>query len=326
MWTTNFIEAVSERDVDLLLLEEFKVNPPFRSWFIHQTINRLSSANFVGAFHSISDARLGESDIVLGFDAAAGRCAVLLENKIDATFQPAQAERYHRRGQEGVKQGLWVEFITCIVAPDVFLKNQSGVDEFDVCISYEQLIHWFAQREPDDGDRSKYKAEVLRYALEKTRRRGLGKSVPEVTAFWAGYWQLASREFPELRMRQPGGKGPLADWPDFRGNGLPAGTHIIHKWADGKVDLELSGMQPFEDDVRQRVTPLLPDDASIEVTGRSLAVRLMVPPLDRWALFDTQVGAARSGLTAVKRLLQLAPQLFSNTAVLNLRKNTGPQV
>lgn len=323
MWTTNFIEAVSERDIDLLLLEEITVNAGFRSWFVQNAVDKLSGASFVGAFHSISDARLGESDIVLGFDQAnAKRCAVLLENKIDAGFQPDQAERYHRRGEEGIQQGTWAEFITCIVAPQVFLNNQSGVEEFDTSISYERLVEWFDQQK-EQVERSRYRAAVLRYAAEKTRRKAIGKAVPEITGFWASYWQLACKEFPELRMPQPGGKGPLADWPDFRGNGLPAGTHILHKWADGKVDLELSGMAAFEEEVRRSLTESLPDGVSIEVTGKSLALRLMVPPLDRWQLFDAQIDAARSGLAAVTRLVNIGPSLLSTSGVLTLRQGTA---
>jgi hypothetical protein len=223
----------------------------------------------------------------------------LLENKIDAGFQPDQAERYHRRGEEGIQQGTWAEFITCIVAPQVFLNNQSGVEEFDTSISYERLVEWFDQQK-EQVERSRYRGAVLRYAAEKTRRKAIGKAVPEITAFWAGYWQLACREFPELRMPQPGGKGPLADWPDFRGNGLPAGTHILHKWADGKVDLELSGMAAFEEEVRRSLTESLPDGVSIEVTGKSLALRLMVPPLDRWQLFDKQLNFVQHVMTVLK--------------------------
>jgi hypothetical protein len=322
MWTINFIEAVSERDIDLLLLEEFTVNAGFRAWFVETAVDKLSGASFIGAFHSISDARLGESDIVLGFDHAdTKRCAVLLENKIDAAFQPDQAERYHRRGEEGVRQGTWTEFITCIVAPQAFLKNQSGAEEFDTSVSYERLVEWFDQQR-EEVERNCYRAAVLRYAAEKTRRKAIGKAVPEVTAFWAGYWQLACNEFPELQMPRPGGKGPGADWPDFRGNGLPPGTHILHKLADGKVDLELSGMADLEDEVRRTATQFLPDDASIEVTGKSLAVRLMVPPLDRWQLFDAQIDAARSGLAAVKRLVNIGPTFLSKSGVLNLRQGT----
>jgi hypothetical protein len=323
MWTTHFIETVSERDIDLLLLEEFTVNAGFRSWFVETAVDKLSGASFVGAFHSISDARLGESDIVLGFDhAETKRCAVMLENKIDAAFQPDQAERYHRRGEDGIRQGTWAAFITCIVAPQAFLKNQSGAEEFDTSISYERLAEWFEQQK-EQSERNGYRAAVLRYAAEKTRRKAIGKAAPEVTAFWAGYWQLVCKEFPALQLPRPGGKGPGADWPDFRGNGLPAGTHILHKLADGKVDLEISGMAALEDEVRRAATEFLPDDASIEVTGKSLAVRLMVPPLDRWQLFDGQIDAARLGLAAVTRLANIGPTLLRKSGVLNLRQGTA---
>lgn len=127
MWSTQHIESVSERDIDLLLLEELNVNESFRRWFIAKTLG-LSHSNFgfVGAYHSIIDAAYGESDIVVGFRQTNGsHLAVLAENKIDADFQPRQAERYRHRGQSGIDDGTWSSFLTCLIAPQDFLDTRS---------------------------------------------------------------------------------------------------------------------------------------------------------------------------------------------------------
>src|SRR6266446_6305035 len=97
----NFIEAVAERDIDLLLLEEFHVSDEFRSWFVNQVLpDSLTNTSFEGAWHSVTQPRLGESDLlVIVAGSTGGRMALLIENKIDAPPQPEQGARYRERGQ-----------------------------------------------------------------------------------------------------------------------------------------------------------------------------------------------------------------------------------
>jgi len=52
---TNFIEAVVERDIDLLLLEEMHVSTSFRSWLIKLVYGTDTEiASFEGAWHSFN--------------------------------------------------------------------------------------------------------------------------------------------------------------------------------------------------------------------------------------------------------------------------------
>ena len=92
------VERKYERDVDLLLAEEFAVNPEFAERFKALT-------KFAGATAKISDFwvsksnSMGESDLIAVYQRPDGnRFALLIEDKVDANLQQDQAERYRMRG------------------------------------------------------------------------------------------------------------------------------------------------------------------------------------------------------------------------------------
>lgn len=115
----SFLEVVTERDIDLLFLEELHVSQEFREWVVEVVYGSgLNPINFIGAWHSLSHPTLGESDLVVVFEASDGsRKGILLENKVDAPPQSDQGLRYRSRGAAGVVAGDWKGFRTCILAP-----------------------------------------------------------------------------------------------------------------------------------------------------------------------------------------------------------------
>lgn len=106
--------AVQERDSDLLLLEELHATPDFAQWWCEQL--GLQDASFDGAWHSVFNAD-GETGVLLRVRVCAARVGVLIENKVAAAEQHKQAARYHRRGAQGVSDGWFDRYITCMVAP-----------------------------------------------------------------------------------------------------------------------------------------------------------------------------------------------------------------
>ena len=95
MHTLDIIAYISEREIDLLLLEELHVSAEFRSWFVSQVFGTsVQCAKFLAAWHSVDHSSLGESDLVLKFeDVSEKMTAILVEDKIDAPPQPDQAVR-----------------------------------------------------------------------------------------------------------------------------------------------------------------------------------------------------------------------------------------
>src|ERR1700693_2158188 len=90
-----YLQRVDERDIDLLLMEEFHVSPDFVTWFCERV--GLKDIEFGGAWHSLTDED-GETDVLLRVRSGDTRMAVLIENKIAAPEQPEQDARYHLRG------------------------------------------------------------------------------------------------------------------------------------------------------------------------------------------------------------------------------------
>ena len=62
------IESIQERDVDLILLEEFCTDNTFCDWFVRElNLPKFSSSN--GAWRSITDYGLGETDILFSYNS-----------------------------------------------------------------------------------------------------------------------------------------------------------------------------------------------------------------------------------------------------------------
>lgn len=103
------MEAVAERDIDLLILEELIVTEEFAQWFYVENHLALPPHGGAKAFHSVSDAELSESNIVVLCDNGH---AILIGNKIDTTVQADQTLRYILRGEK----------LRCL-APEFYLKS-----------------------------------------------------------------------------------------------------------------------------------------------------------------------------------------------------------
>src|ERR1035437_7084295 len=89
--------------------------------------------------------------------------------KIGASFQPGQAERYHKRGEDGKNEPekKWNRFWTCLVASKNYVKRGHG---FDAAVELEQIRDWLAVSEPK---RQKFKIRVINQAIENANKRGI---------------------------------------------------------------------------------------------------------------------------------------------------------
>jgi len=303
MKKTNFIEAVTERDVDLLVLEELHVSPNFQDWIVRLIYGSgYGPVRFDNAWHALSHPTLYESDLVFTFDHPNGyKCAVLIENKIDAPPQPEQATRYKARGEAGTEAGDWQKYKTCILAPQLYLSKITDANAYDVQIAYEAIKEWFQQRGTDDK-RSQYKSRLIQEAIDQNRRGYTPKIDERVTRFWHSYWLFASREFPELSMKEPRDKPAGATWTEFRTKEFGQKRRIYHKLGDGIVDLEMDDMGDSVDKLKSTYAGSLGSDVEIMRAGRKASILIHVPRLDRFGEFDLQIDDVRKGLKAAYRL------------------------
>ncbi len=99
---------VSERDMDLLFLEEFVSSPKFLNIFLSKV--GLENADMIEAEQSKVDMEYGESDMTLIVEKGGNKYGILIENKIDAIAMPNQYGRYVERGKIGIKNKEYNDF------------------------------------------------------------------------------------------------------------------------------------------------------------------------------------------------------------------------
>ena len=162
------LEAVTERDIDLLLFEELTANSRFAQWFAKKICPELELVS-ISVWHSLTDAELGESDLVLLVNPEQTKHAILVENKVDAAPQPTQAERYRSRGKAGIDLGKWTSFASCLIAPEKYLTSERNTAGYDAKISYEEIQNCIHET-LGDPSRRKFKEFILKEAIEQNRR------------------------------------------------------------------------------------------------------------------------------------------------------------
>lgn len=297
------IQSVAERDMDLLLLEELHASPTFRTWIVEKLFGAGTRLRkFEGAWHSISDAKLGETDLLFCFQSFDGDVwAALIENKISALTQYRQAARYRKRGRKGREDGSWDRYKTCLIAPKAYFETLKPSETFDVYITYEDLAEWFQSQGP--ADRGSYKAKFIKEAIEQNRRGYQITPDERISKFWRSYWQLCSSEFPQLAMKEPGPKPAGGTWPLFQPPNFDKRVQIIHKTEQGFVDLSFSGANAG--DLKMIYRPRLDNETMIEQTGKSAVVRVAVPKIDMFAKFETEADNVYVALQAARKLYDL---------------------
>jgi hypothetical protein len=123
----RYLEAVAERDIDLLLMEEFHISDDFVAWFCGEVgLTGISSA---GAWHSLCDTN-GQSDLLLRVLKEGRRIGVLIENKVAAPEQDLQGERYDLRGIRLRDQGKLDDYVTVMCAPTNYLDALGNDSDF----------------------------------------------------------------------------------------------------------------------------------------------------------------------------------------------------
>ena len=298
------LQTVVERDIDLLVLEELLISEPFQHFFVRQIFGDAEQLDeFDGAWHSVTHHSLGESDLVFTFRAESGiTFGVLVENKINAKFMPQQAKRYLARGKEGKTEGWWQEFTTCLMAPRRYIDgcNAEQKQLFRQTVAYEELISYFGASGSDT--RAKYKAMLLSKACDNSSSGSYVMTEDEaVTEFFRNYWELSLREFPELRMVEPGPKPSGGAWVHFPRVGLPAKIWLTHKIDQDAVVLSFDRTNP-EDLMRVIGDHLQPDLLVVEA-GQSSVIRLRAPAISPISDFSDQEECVRESLAAAYRLL-----------------------
>jgi hypothetical protein len=297
--------AVQERDIDLLIMEQLHASPPFVAWWCE--LLDLEGATFDGAWHSISSAD-GETDVLLRVLVGEERVGVLIENKVAASEQNEQDIRSHRRGAQGIKDGWFDRYVTCMCAPQAYLEALSPQSQYLGRISYEQIASWFAGQ-PDAH--SAWRKRVMEEAVTQGRRGYMKVVSDAVTAFHRDYYEHLCRTQPNIRMNPPGDRGGQGYWMILSADGWPKNVKLNHKMKRGGGTVELGFTGYSQEDIVQKAGEL-PSDIIPITTGQYGSLAIRVPSLDYKAPLEQQIVAVNEAFAAMQRLIPYA-NLFAST-------------
>ncbi len=259
---------VRETNLDFALAEEVLSSAPFLRFLLDELgLDRPGEPNVAAEPNHIG--HNGETDLRIQMDWADHRLVLLVEDKIDAAFQPAQPERYTARAAaEDADTAL-----TVLVAPASYLASSAGL--FDRAIPFERIADHFRNRgemseDPEQAARLLFRADLFQRACVD---RWTAVRDDATTAIWATYADVVRERAP---MFTP---PPVRDRPTtssfvYVTGALPStgsadGPRLVHKLCHGFVDLQFSGSADAVDDARARWAPLLPPGCTIEQAAKT---------------------------------------------------------
>lgn len=202
--THEFIPTLThatERDIDLLLVEEFYASPSFVAWVCKKVglLNQVASSSVLHSKRRTRSRR--EIDI---FVEVAFKCgdmlALLVENKLDATEQPDQAESY--REELTMLSDHFAHRVMILVCPTVYRQSHQGfADKFDTVITYEILAEYFRDQSALGGSeksRMRFRGELIEQAINKSRRGYASIPNAKIGTFNSRYIELLTEIAPSI--------------------------------------------------------------------------------------------------------------------------------
>ena len=297
------ISRLRERDIDLLVCSElhFPESP------LHQLlIGRWNGgvAEFAGAWVSVSyPGSDGETDLLVAYEHGDKSLVLMIEDKVDAEYQPDQPERYQTRAEQWRKDmtsGSNVE--TILLAPEDYFETE-GSEIFDRQVSYEEVITALADA---SDQRTRFLARALQEGRRSLTQSYVALHSDSTTAIWNAIWEMSNSETPQLRMEKPGSKPARAGFIHLtEAEGVSAKdtqrrAKIVYKPARSNADIEFKNMR--QEALRNSVGNLLGADMIVEQAGKSASIRIKVPVVDFGRAPEEQEEAIRQGLQASERL------------------------
>lgn len=188
------VPSVRERDIDIQILQLVETSDEFRDWFIRQFAPNANVEQVLSISHSVKRIH-GESDIELGIETTTGEeILILIENKIDASLQEDQAERYFKRGEKYVESGLCNGFEVGLLAPEGYVKKRER-NQFGKVLTYESIRK---QTQELQHDSTPFIRTLLDLAIEK--QEGGPNSYPQLAQAIEEHFSVCEDEFPPLQL------------------------------------------------------------------------------------------------------------------------------
>ena len=290
-------DTTLERDIDLLIMEEFVSDEEFAQIFLDE-IGIHQAYTIESVIHSKTDADLGESDIVFILVIDGKRHAVHIEDKIDAVAMPRQHDRYDLRAQKDIAAGQYSTYSVVIVAPSKYLEKNKEAQKYCHQVKYEQMRAFFLTK---NDVRSKYKLALLDRAIYEQKNGYQYEANPGVVRFCSAMAKYQRDNYPGLP------NGTYAWWPEYPT--LLNDTKIVFKANKGFCDLQFG--HTLAQDLYSKVKDVLSERMHVVQAGKSASVRIVVTPIWFEKVFEEKIPEVDEALAALCELHELSLKLVS---------------
>ena len=288
---TTGLRSVREIHVDFLLEEEFAANPEFAGNFVHACpIDPPHGPCQVQNVTRSWVCKHGEIDLRVDLSFALpgeGQChlVLLIENKINAAFQPDQPERYSLAAQDEEQESGRRAF-ALLVAPAAYITKGH---KFPSAVTYEDMRTWFC---PDNKRRQDAKTAIIDNAIEKSGATGVQVVDTAMTDFRKAYYSYLEeynrRHGTDFAMRPPAPTYAGDTWFILKSKSLPDWIRFRHMAPTGYVEVSFANapLGPIETFLRQ----IAPTDFTVTKTGKygqHATVRRPIKPIGDFDSFET---------------------------------------
>ena len=290
-------DTTLERDIDLLIMEEFISNEDFAKIFL-DSVGIKDTYSIVEVIHSKTDAVLGESDIVFILEINGKLHALHIEDKIDAIAMPNQHDRYDQRAKKDILSGQYDSYSVLIVAPAKYLALNKEACKYKHQVRYEQMREFFMSC---SDIRSKYKLALIERAIFEQKNGYQYEPNPGVVNFCRSMNEYQKKIYPSLPV------GTTSWWPEYLT--MLFDTKIVFKANKGFCDLQFG--HTLAKDLYTKVKVHLSNRMDVVQTGKSASVRIVVTPISFENAFNDKITEVDEALKAIFELHELSKKLLS---------------
>lgn len=319
------LSHATERDVDILLVEEFKCSPAFTSWAIKLAADKagidvaFSKVRVAHSRRRMLNRREIDIELVL-MNGPENRMAgvVYVENKLDTVEQFEQAESYRAEALHVVSEGVFPVALTVLVCPESYAAgHRVFAEKFDAVITYEMIADALASRAQNEAGemaaRLHHRADLMLQAIGKSRRAYDPVISAPVSGFWSRYLALCAQEFPSLIPGQAllkteaGGESKTAIFANSPSWPFLLRTRLVHQlrasdanfcfysWGGSTARIEAMA----KDLVR---TPYALRVSKSKSEAPSVMISIATPTVDNLGDFDAQRSEISEGMAKTSEL------------------------
>lgn len=299
---SNVIQRISnnERDFDRLFIEELAFDKEFYEAFAQALgIDPLPIASIRhSVYEDFGGLARGETDIFVSFEDGG---ALMIENKIDATFQPDQAARYRARATHHMIKGADVK--TVLIAPAVYLATVP-LNDWDLMCSYAMIADCLGKQSP----RSQWRRSILREAGNRAAKL-------QDMVISSASRKMASAELLAFKTAWHTMIGASSEWAANPQKGAmdeflyapvdnPFGLRIWHHPFSGYISVQ--NLQRFPIIETAEFAATLPEGFYIAKTDKSTYLNAATPAIDMTANFTDEIENVEEGMRIAKQAINLA--------------------